>query len=198
MRARAAGLNTFDMIRCHMRMRSERLIEKTWPESLDMDSFDLQTELERHHAESFAWALTCCEFDPNQAEDLLQLVYLKILRSQAAFRGKSSWKTWLFAVIRRTAANERRRQFLRRVLLLKWGESTGPVVPERQRQVLHLVFYQDLTIEEAAHVMRLSAGSARTHYERAKARVRTLLANLERTYERRGTQSEISPGIQSC
>jgi RNA polymerase sigma factor (sigma-70 family) len=45
----------------------------------------------------------------------------------------------------------------------------------RQREVLHLVFYQDLTIEEAAQVLGIATGSARQHYERGKARLRELL-----------------------
>jgi len=45
----------------------------------------------------------------------------------------------------------------------------------RQREVLHLVFSQDLTIEEAASVLGITAGSARQHYERGKARLRERL-----------------------
>jgi RNA polymerase sigma-70 factor (ECF subfamily) len=46
----------------------------------------------------------------------------------------------------------------------------------RQSEILHLVFYQELTIEEAAEVLHLSVGTARTHYERGKARLKLLLS----------------------
>jgi RNA polymerase sigma-70 factor (ECF subfamily) len=52
-------------------------------------------------------------------------------------------------------------------------------LPRRQREVLHLVFYQDLTIEECGQILGVSLGTARTHYERGKARLRVVLGNRE-------------------
>ena len=51
----------------------------------------------------------------------------------------------------------------------------------RQQEVLHLVFYQELTIQAAADVLDMPVGTARTHYERGKARLRQLLLASEET-----------------
>lgn len=51
----------------------------------------------------------------------------------------------------------------------------------RQQQVLHLVFYQELTIQGAADVLDMPVGTARTHYERGKSRLRQLLLASEET-----------------
>src|SRR5215467_10832516 len=161
-----------------------------------MTDSELRTELETHHSESYGWALSCCARSSIEAESVLQTVYLKALTGKARYEGKSSFKTWLFAVIRRTAADERRRQILRRLLLDRRQASSAPAaiespdeavhraelqrlvrealarLPRRQREVLQLVFYHDLSLAEAAQVMNVSLGSARTHYERGKKQLR--------------------------
>jgi len=165
---------------------------------------DLRAALERHHPECMGWAMACCGFDRSEASDVLQDTYLKVLDGRAVFRGESSFRTWLFGVVRRTA-NEHRRNVLRRLSALWRIESVDVVapatdpdaaidgrasadrlraalrtLPTRQRQVLHLVFHEDLTVEAAAGVMGVSVGSARTHYARGKARLRTLMRESRR------------------
>src|SRR5258706_1722461 len=167
--------------------------------AVPLDDAALRAGLERHHAESFGWAMHCCGRRRDEAENALQLSYLKVLSGKAVFEGRSSFKTWLFSVIRLTAASERRADFLRRLRLAGLrrdrhaGDSSSAsdamerdqvrsqlatalqALPARQRDVVHLVFYHDLSISDAAGVMGIGLGSARTHYERAKRRIRELI-----------------------
>ena len=161
-----------------------------------MNRDDLEGEIETLHGASYAWALGCCRRDREEAEDVLQDSYLKILDGRALFAGGSSLKTFLFGVIRRTAAEHRRRAWLRRLRLAAWGrsavaaESPGPAgidprperlndalaeLATRQREVLTLVFGHDMTIEQAAGTLGISVGSARVHYDRGKKRLRRAL-----------------------
>jgi RNA polymerase sigma factor (sigma-70 family) len=164
---------------------------------LEIARADVEAKLEQHHADSFAWAMACCGREHSEAEDVLQTSYLKVLDGRAAFASRSSFKTWLFGVIRRTAAEHRRWRAVRRfrsgtlidpadpspdpATIVAHSESSARLlaalarVTERQRQLLHLVFYQDLTIAEAAAVLGISVGTARTHYERGKQRLREML-----------------------
>jgi RNA polymerase sigma-70 factor (ECF subfamily) len=160
---------------------------------------EIEAELERLHGAGFAWALTCCGRSREDALDVLQTSYLKILDGRAQFAGRSSFKTFFFGVIRRTASEARRQTALRGVLFGEWvrrkelpAAETAPEerlmlqaalarLPRRQRQVLALVFSLGLTVEEAAATLSISAGSARVHYDRGKRRLYGLIGAKERT-----------------
>ena len=184
-----------------------------------MDIADLKSELERLHSASFGWALSCCRRDYAEAEEVLQTVYLKIFEGKARYRGEASLKTWLFAVIRKTAIGEYRKRLLRNLVFIGGLDKrddaatteTAPVafekselhkqfrvalakLPPRQREALHLVFYEDLSLSEAAAVMGISIGSARQHYDRGKKHLRDWLSETETNYGigwRRKTQSAV-------
>jgi RNA polymerase sigma-70 factor (ECF subfamily) len=159
-----------------------------------MEIAELKAELEKLHQASFGWALNCCRHNRVDAEEVLQTVYLKILQGKAIYRGESKLRTWLFAVIRKTAITERRKHVLRSLITIdntndkRYSEQPEiefersemqqrfqqalSQLPGRQRETLHLVFYQDLSLSEAAEVMNISIGSARRHYERGKQHLR--------------------------
>src|SRR5262249_13184703 len=142
---------------------------------------DLRPELAALHRESFAWALHCCHGDAARAGDALQEAYFKILAGRARFGGQSSLKTWLLALIRHTAADEWRRDERHRARIATLDDAPEPAIPPdealadthaaagvrealdalpgRQREVLTLVFYHDLTLDEAAAVMSISPGT---------------------------------------
>lgn len=170
------------------------------PRRARVERSSIDAELEELHAESWGWALACCDRDRELAQDVLQTAYLRVLSGTANFEGRSSFKTWLFGVIRMTARGEKRRRWI-------WGSrhrraEAALEIPDagvrcdasleederatallralehlstRQREAVQLVFYHDLTVEEAARVMKVSVGSARTHYDRAKKSLARLL-----------------------
>src|SRR6185295_20378976 len=80
-----------------------------------MQPSDLEAELARCHQAAQAWALACCRWAREAAGDVLQASYLKVLDGRAQFEGRSTFQTWLFGVIRRTASEQRRREWMRRV-----------------------------------------------------------------------------------
>jgi RNA polymerase sigma factor (sigma-70 family) len=146
--------------------------------------------------------MACCDRDRDTAEDVLHDAYMLVIDGTARFDGRSALRTWLFGVIRRVAISRLRRERVRAVLrirneprIARPSESASPddrsmqedrslrtrtalqQLSARQREVLQLVFYHDMTIEEAAAVMNVSLGSARVHYHRGKVRMAALLAS---------------------
>lgn len=166
-----------------------------------MTSQELKVKLEALHTLSFAWALRCCSDHTADAQDVLQNTYVKILAGKARFKQQSSFKTWLFSIIKYTAIDHYKAQGRSKVVLLdNWDkpkkvsfepppqEIAGKDNPQRllflkglkqlskqQQQVLHLVFYQSCTIEEAASIMNIQLGTARAHYERGKKQLKKWL-----------------------
>jgi RNA polymerase sigma-70 factor, ECF subfamily len=155
-----------------------------------MDRAEMRTMLERNHEAAYGWALHCSRGDREEAADLLHTVYVQLLEKPEGFQQRSTFKTWLFAVIRKNALKRRGRLWAMRARLRDLvlgprqassqekrvfdGELRRAIqrllerISERQREVLRLVFYHDLTVEQAAEVMGVSVGSARTHYQRGK------------------------------
>ncbi|MEL6810705.1 MAG: sigma-70 family RNA polymerase sigma factor [Bacteroidota bacterium] len=150
----------------------------------------LSSLLDKHHKDAFLWALQCCRYQEEDAKDVLQMVYLKIVEGKARYKEKSVFKTWLFSVIRFTAMDFLKKnpkfQVLEGIQVSQEAYSEENEInyrklllqlPTRQQQVLLLAFYHDMTLAEIAETTQLSIGTVRTHYERGKKALRELIPN---------------------
>ncbi len=163
---------------------------------LDNNPHVSRSALEAMHGQVFGWALSRCDYEQAVAEDLVQQAYVELLTGKARFDGASSLKTFVFAVVQNLARSRYRRAASRLRLAgalqaetqddatqpIEPGETSGiwdavQRLPQRQRDIIELVFCRDLTVEEASRVMGVSTGTGRVHYDRAKKALRGKLAH---------------------
>ena len=151
------------------------------------------------HQDGYLWARQCCFYHDEYAKEVMQLVYLKLLEGKARYNNQSAIKTWFFAVIRYTAIDylKKQQQFVSLVKepdTMHIPEETKEQtleytrllkqLPARQQQVLLLYFYHDQTLAEIAEVLDISLGSVRTHYDRGKKKLKSILINQQELWQR--------------
>ena len=156
-----------------------------------MNRNKLEYLLKEHHRDAFLWARQCCKYDSEDAKEVVQIVYLKILEGKAKFKEKSAFKTWLFSIVRYTAIDYFKHKIVYGEIkeFPEFEDETEEFeeinykeilrqLPERQQQVLLLSFYHGMTLAEIATVTQLHIGTVRTHYERGKEKLRSLILEV--------------------
>ena len=156
-----------------------------------MNRSQLEIFLRDHHREAFLWARQCCGFDGELAKDIVQQTYLKILEGKARLKHDGNCKTWLFSIIRFTAIDELRKtgklETLDAEVEIIWEEQEPEPenyeamvrkLPKMQQEVMLMVFYHEMTLEQCASVMQLHIGTVRTHYDRGKKRLKEWIEKM--------------------
>lgn len=126
------------------------------------------------------------------AEDAVQETFLKAYQAADGYRGDCGEKTWLMRIAMNTCRDMRRRAWFRHVdrrvtpeqlpeALVAYEQEDDETIqsilllPYRDRQMLLLYFYQDMTLREISQSLGISLGSAHTRLQRAKQRLREAL-----------------------
>lgn len=157
-----------------------------------MNRGQLDHILKAHHRDAYLWARQCCSFEDEMAKDVLQQSYLKILEGQAKLKDASKAKTWLFSIIRYTAIDELRKagkvvsltdsydpiEIIEEVDATDY-EGIIKLLPEMQREVILMVFYHQMTIAQSAEILQIGLGTARTHYDRGKKKLKELITKVQ-------------------
>ncbi|MFB6465960.1 RNA polymerase sigma factor SigX [Cytobacillus sp. Hz8] len=149
-----------------------------------------------------------------QAEDLVQEVYIRVLKSYKQFEGKSSEKTWLFSIARNVAIDSFRKQKNWRQRILEkfdWSEQQvkdDAPIPEEitlqqeeiqfvyqclndctldQKMVIIMRYIQELSITETAVVLDWTESKVKTTQHRA---LKALRQKVEEKLEKEGSRGE--------
>ena len=153
-----------------------------------MNRTQLDHLLKIHHRDAYLWARQCCSFNDDLAKDVLQQVYLKILEGKATLNDEEKAKTWIFSIIRYTAIDHLRKTG--KFISIEDAEEIAEIeeeidltdykaiislLPRMQQEVILMVFYHQMTIEQSGEVLQISLGTARTHYERGKKNLKKLI-----------------------
>lgn len=133
-------------------------------------------------------ALNCCR-NPQDAEDVVQTTFLKLLECGTVFESEEHIRRWLI----RVAVNEAHslwRSFWRRRVTSLEEQTAEPVfsqpehselfyavqkLPVRYREVVHLYYYEEYSVREIAALLKISETAIQTRLLRARKKLRQQL-----------------------
>lgn len=121
------------------------------------------------------------------AEDVMQEVFLRLVRAAPVFDGEEHAKAWLLRVASNCAADlfrlpwRRREESLEGDLPAPEEPETGSVteavlsLPARYRIPIHLYYYEDYSVAEIARIIGKSEGTVKSRLFRARELLRKRL-----------------------
>ncbi|QSO48440.1 RNA polymerase sigma factor [Alicyclobacillus mengziensis] len=131
----------------------------------------------------------------SEAEDVVQEVFIKVLRNWERFRGDSSPKTWLWTIVRSCIADRGRKRKRQRVEvemndnLDGYGSyhDTGTLemedslrrLPQAHREVIVLRILQDWSVADTAQILDWSESKVKTTLHRAVTTLRKQMEDEE-------------------
>ena len=137
----------------------------------------------------FRWAIALCG-DDDEAEDIMQEVFVRVHRKLGGFRGDGAFEGWLYRITRRVAGRARRSRVYHAASTTQDVYLTDPgarvdreravelirviakTLPMRQREVFVLCDIEGRTPAEAAGMLGMKDVSVRASLFKARASIR--------------------------
>jgi len=148
------------------------------------------------YKEPIYWHIRRLVVSHEDAEDILQETFIQVYRFAGSFKGESKMYTWLY----RIATNECIRHFRKNK---KWASDSGSIekmsgelsetdsensdailvkfqqailqLPEKQRIVFNLRYYDELSYEEIGQILNSSVNTLKTNYHYASEKIKKYL-----------------------
>jgi len=167
------------------------------------------TELVRRYQERIYWTARRIVGDHAEADDVTQEAFVKAFLGLGDFRGDSAFYTWLYRIAVNLSLNAvRKRQvveYLRESEIINrvFPQSEDPereleqkdlesivqravaTLPDKQKAVFVMRYYDEMTYDEIARVLKTSVGGLKANYFHALKKVQEFLKNETQTGEDR-------------
>ena len=178
----------------------KKLIEDLQQETTASKAFEL---LMRTFSEPLYWQIRKMVYNHDDANDLLQNVFLKAWTNIHNFRGDARLSTWLFKIAVNESINFINREKSRQNLAAD-DEDTSFLLdnleadeyfdgdelhkellkaiarlPEKQRLVFNMRYFDEMKYEEISDVLGTSVGALKASYHHAVKKVTESIGNLE-------------------
>ena len=155
-------------------------------------------QIVKEYSERVYWQVRRIVNSHEEADDLVQDIFLKIWTALPAFRGEAQVYTWVWRIATNEALNWLRREKVRAALRFTSIDTemerridSDPFfdgdaaerelskavarLPEKQRQVFVLRYYDEMPYEEMSEVLGTSVGALKASYHIAQEKVRAAL-----------------------
>ncbi len=180
-------------------MDSTRLIQRC----IAGDSTAIDEMVQTYQSSLYRIALLITD-NPADADEVVQDAFIIACGASGGYRGESTLKTWLTAIVVNESRNrlrKRNRQKLlnERILFFRrlFEQSNSPekatiqqekkdsvwqaimALGEKHRIPIILRYYQDLPVAEIAKILEINVGTAHSRLNTARERLRSALGQLE-------------------
>ena len=155
-------------------------------------------EIVKTYSERLYWHVRRFVLSHEDTDDLLQDIFLKIWTALPSFRGEAQLYTWVYRIATNETLNFLRRQKVRAALqfrrlddVIEERIDADPYfngsaaeralskaiarLPEKQRSVFIMRYYEDMSYEEIAAVTGTSVGALKASFHIAQEKVRAEL-----------------------
>ncbi|MBN8820523.1 MULTISPECIES: sigma-70 family RNA polymerase sigma factor [unclassified Spirosoma] len=183
-----------------MKRLSDRTLVMQYVQNKDNRSLALLYS--RHRAWVYRTCLSYCK-DPDEANDLTQEIFIRLIHKLDSFNGNSSFTTWLWAVTTNFCALQLRREQRNRTMQQHYlrdndtlftnnqettfaaamlMEHVLSLLPDHQRDLLYIKYCDGVSVEAIALHQQSTVGSVKMRLQRARDRARRLYRHAQGKY----------------
>lgn len=145
-------------------------------------------EVARRYADGIYRVACHALSDPAEAEDVTQTVLLRLYQHNGAFESEEHQKYWIFRVAVNESRKVLRSPWRRKMLPLEVWDGTTEVsaehggvlnevmrLDEKYRLPIYLYYYEECSVKEIAHILRIPPSTVQTRLQRAREKLKIML-----------------------